>query len=117
MNEDIFAAARSRMTLEDRARLLALLDVGGLDRKGGLNRLKKPAKRPSWNHLKEQHKHLQWVDGLGGTDAWLEGFAPGKIADFAAEAGFGRGGAAGLRDGQAHRAAGLPGARGPPAGP
>ncbi|MFJ2722941.1 hypothetical protein [Streptomyces sp. NPDC087437] len=27
------------------------------------------------------------MDGLGNTDAWLEGIAPGKIADFAAEAG------------------------------
>ncbi|MEV8061815.1 Tn3 family transposase [Streptomyces antimycoticus] len=27
------------------------------------------------------------MDGLGDTDAWLEGIAPGKIADFAAEAG------------------------------
>ncbi|MDH6623601.1 hypothetical protein M2271_001388 [Streptomyces sp. LBL] len=87
VNEDIFATVRSRMTMEDRARLHGLLDVGGLDRKSGLNRLRKPAKRPSWSHLKEQHKHLQWVDGLGDTDAWLEGIAPGKIADFAAEAG------------------------------
>ncbi|MEU9056436.1 Tn3 family transposase [Streptomyces sp. NPDC048384] len=87
VNEDIFATVRSRMTMEDRARLLGLLEVGGLDRKSGLNRLKKPAKRPSWSHLKEQHKQLQWVDGLGNTDAWLEGIAPGKVADFAAEAG------------------------------
>ncbi|MFF6851766.1 DUF4158 domain-containing protein [Streptomyces antimycoticus] len=87
VNEDIFATVRSRMTMEDRARVQGLLEVGGLDRKSGLNRLKKPAKRPSWSHLKEQHKQLQWVDGLGDTDAWLEGIAPGKIADFAVEAG------------------------------
>lgn len=87
VNEGIFATVRSRMTMEDRARLAGLLDVGGLDRKSGLNRLKKPAKRPSWSHLKEQHEQLRWVDGLGNTDAWLEGVAPGKIADFAAEAG------------------------------
>ncbi|KUL61210.1 hypothetical protein ADL28_15985 [Streptomyces violaceusniger] len=87
VNEDIFATVRSRMTMEDRARVQGLLEVGGLDRKSGPNRLKKPAKRPSWSHLKEQHKQLQWVDGLGDTDAWLEGIAPGKIADFAAEAG------------------------------
>ncbi|MFD3658708.1 Tn3 family transposase [Streptomyces sp. NPDC058620] len=86
VNEDIFHAVRSRMTLQDRARLQGLLEVGGLDRKSGLNRLKKAAKRPSWSHLKEQHKHLQWMDLLGDTDAWLEGLAPGKIADFAAEA-------------------------------
>ncbi|KPI10981.1 protein of unknown function DUF4158, partial [Actinobacteria bacterium OV450] len=86
VNEDIFATIQSRMTLEDRARLLGLLKVGGLDRKSGLNRVKKPAKRPSWSHLKEQHKQLQWVDGLGNTGTWLEGIAPGKIADFAAEA-------------------------------
>ncbi|NBM14242.1 DUF4158 domain-containing protein [Streptomyces sp. GC420] len=56
VNEDIFATIRSRMTLQDRARLQGLLDVGGLEGKSGLNRLKKPAKRPSWSHLKEQHK-------------------------------------------------------------
>ncbi|WP_327725019.1 Tn3 family transposase [Streptomyces europaeiscabiei] len=86
VNEDIFHALCSRMTLQDRARMMGLLDVGGLDRKSGLNRLKKPAKRPSWSHLKEQHRHLQWVDGLGDTDAWLEDITLGKIADFAAEA-------------------------------
>ncbi|MFD7106014.1 Tn3 family transposase [Streptomyces celluloflavus] len=87
VNEDIFATVRSRMTFEDGARLAGLLDVGGLEGKSGLNRLKKPAKRPSWSHPKEQHKQLQWVDGLGGADEWREGIAPGKIADFAAEAG------------------------------
>ncbi|MFF9142121.1 DUF4158 domain-containing protein [Streptomyces albogriseolus] len=56
VNEDIFATIRSRMTLQDQARLQGLLDVGGLEGKSGLNRLKKPAKRPSWSHLKEQRK-------------------------------------------------------------
>ncbi|MFE2933633.1 DUF4158 domain-containing protein [Streptomyces sp. NPDC059278] len=65
VDEDIFHAVRSRMAPEDQARLMGLLDVGGLDRESGLNRLKKPAKRPSWSHLKEQHRHLQWVDSLG----------------------------------------------------
>ncbi|MFF2845832.1 hypothetical protein ACFVT5_05825 [Streptomyces sp. NPDC058001] len=90
MNEDIFDAIRSRMTMQDRSRLLALLDMGGLDRKSGLNRLKKPAKRPSWGHLKEQHKHLQWVDGLGDTDAWLEGITPQPVALTASDPGIPR---------------------------
>ncbi|WP_411152435.1 DUF4158 domain-containing protein [Streptomyces sp. A30] len=72
VDEDVFHAVRSRMTPEDRARLQGLLEVGGLDRQSGLNRLKKPAKRPSRSHLKEQHRRLLWVDGFGDTDAWLE---------------------------------------------
>ncbi|WP_433357088.1 hypothetical protein ACQP25_22525 [Microtetraspora malaysiensis] len=31
-------------------------------------------------------KWLDEVDALGDTDAWLEGIAPSKIADFAGEA-------------------------------
>jgi hypothetical protein len=30
--------------------------------------------------------HLRWVDSLGDTDAWLDGIAESKIADFAGEA-------------------------------
>ena len=30
--------------------------------------------------------HLRWVDSLGDTEAWLEGIAESKIADFAGEA-------------------------------
>ncbi|MGJ3561791.1 hypothetical protein ACR6C2_40260 [Streptomyces sp. INA 01156] len=117
VNEDIFATVRSRMTLQDRARLHGLLEVGGLDRKSGLNRLKKPAKRPSWSYLKEQHKHLQWVDGLGDTDAWLEGVAPGRSPTSRPRPALWTRRSCGLRGEQAHRAACLPGAHRPAAGP
>jgi hypothetical protein len=36
--------------------------------------------------FKAQSEYLDQVDQLGDTAAWLEGIAPGKIADFAGEA-------------------------------
>ena len=36
--------------------------------------------------FREQVPHLRWVDSLGDTEAWLEGVAESKIADFAGEA-------------------------------
>jgi hypothetical protein len=48
--------------------------------------LKQPAGRASWSGFREQVAHLRWVDSLGDTEAWLEGVAESKIADFAGEA-------------------------------
>ncbi|WP_432587906.1 hypothetical protein ABVG11_21885 [Streptomyces sp. HD1123-B1] len=31
-------------------------------------------------------KRLEWVDGLGDTDVWMDGVAAGKVTDFAGEA-------------------------------
>ncbi|WP_329022651.1 hypothetical protein [Streptomyces sp. NBC_00690] len=33
------------------------------------NRLKKPAKGPTWSHFKNLTKRLEWLDELGDTDA------------------------------------------------
>jgi len=50
------------------------------------NRLKKPAQRATWSRFKAQAEYLDQVDELGDTGQWLEGVAPGKVADFAGEA-------------------------------
>ena len=59
---------------------------GGPAAKSPFNRLKQPARRASWSRFTEQVGHLRWVDSLGDTEAWLEGVAESKIADFAGEA-------------------------------
>ncbi|MFI6803073.1 hypothetical protein [Streptosporangium canum] len=68
-----------------RARMEGLLIVGP-DGKSTFNRLKKPAQRATWSRFRDQVKWLDQVDALGDTDAWLDGIAPSKIADFAGEA-------------------------------
>jgi hypothetical protein len=50
------------------------------------NRLKKPAKGPTWSHFKNLTKRLEWLDELGDTDVWMGGVAAGKVTDFAGEA-------------------------------
>ncbi|MEV4530417.1 Tn3 family transposase [Streptosporangium sp. NPDC049304] len=50
------------------------------------NRLKKPAKGPTWSHFKNLTKRLERLDELGDTDVWMDGVAAGKVTDFAGEA-------------------------------
>ncbi|TDD06011.1 DUF4158 domain-containing protein [Nonomuraea diastatica] len=85
VNAAIFATILRRMGEAGRARMEGLLVVGP-DGKSTFNRLKKPAQRATWSRFREQVKWLDLVDALGDTDAWLDGIAPSKIADFAGEA-------------------------------
>ncbi|MFG6200341.1 Tn3 family transposase [Nonomuraea sp. JJY05] len=85
VNAAIFATILRRMSEAGQARMEGLLVVGP-DGKSTFNRLKKPAQRATWSRFREQVKWLDRVDALGDTDAWLEGIAPSKIADFAGEA-------------------------------
>ncbi|MFD5503522.1 hypothetical protein ACFWJS_27965 [Streptomyces sp. NPDC127061] len=48
------------------------------------NRLKKPAKGPTWSHFKNLTKRLEWLDELGDTEVWMDGVAVGKITDSSA---------------------------------
>ena len=89
VNGRIFRSIHDRLAPAERARLESVLHVVGLDGKTLFNALKKPAKRASWSHFREQAKHLAWVDTFGDTDAWVAGVATGKIADFAGEAAAG----------------------------
>jgi len=86
VNTAIFERVVARMLLPDRLRLEALLEVRGPAAKTPFNRLKQPAGRASWTAFREQVQHLAWVTSLGDTDAWLDGVAEAKIADFAGEA-------------------------------
>ncbi|MEV5322724.1 Tn3 family transposase [Nonomuraea sp. NPDC052634] len=85
VNSAIFATILQRMGEAGRARMEGLLVVGP-DGKSTFKWLKKPAQRATWSRFREQVRWLDQVDALGDTDAWLEGIAPSKIADFAGEA-------------------------------
>jgi TnpA family transposase len=86
VNEEILAGIRSRMSEEERYRLLGLPDVIGLDRTTLFNALKQHPGRATWSNFRRLKSHLEWVDGLGDTDTWLQGVAAAKVADFAGEA-------------------------------
>lgn len=86
VNAEIFARVVDRVGVEGRRRLEALLVTPGPDGRSMFNRLKKPAQRASWSRFKAQAQHLDEVDALGDSAAWLEGIAPGKVVDFAREA-------------------------------
>ena len=96
VNRLIFDQILTRMSRVDRERIERLLEVVWPAHTSAFNRLKKAAKRASWSQFKAQLEHLRWVDSLGDTDAWFDGIAPSKIADFAGEASAGD--AAVLRD-------------------
>ena len=86
VNETIFAGIAARMGPEGRQRAQGLLAMAGADGRSMFNRLKKPARRATWSRFKAQAGYLTEVDELGDTARWLEGVAPGKVADFAGEA-------------------------------
>ena len=88
VNTAICAGIWERTSEAERSGLLSLLDVEDLGPGGKslFNRLKQPAQRATWSHFRNQKNHLEWVDGLGDTGAWLAGVALGKVTDFAGEA-------------------------------
>ncbi|GAA3428763.1 Tn3 family transposase [Streptosporangium nondiastaticum] len=86
VNAEMFTRIHQRMGADDRQRIQALLTTTGPDGKTLFNRLKKPAQRASWARFRKQADYLEEIDALGDTEAWLEGIAPTKIADFAGEA-------------------------------
>ena len=86
VNAGIFAGIVSRMGQDGGQRAQRLLATAGPDGRSMFNRLKKPAQRATWSRFKAQAEYLDQVDELGDTAYWLEGVAPGKVADFAGEA-------------------------------
>jgi hypothetical protein len=86
VNAGIFAGIVSRMGPEERQRAQGLLATAGPAGRSMFNRLKQPAQRATWSRFKAQAAYLDEVDELGDTAYWLEGIAPGKVADFAGEA-------------------------------
>jgi Domain of unknown function (DUF4158) len=86
VNASIRAGIHDRMSAAQWAGLMRLLEERDSDGTTLFNRLKKPAKGPTWSHFKNLTKRLEWLDGLGDTDVWMDGVAAGKITDFAGEA-------------------------------
>jgi len=86
VNTTMFERVGTRIALPDRIAIEGLLDIDGPGAKSAFHRLKQAAGRASWSAFREQVAHLRWVDSLGDTDAWLDGIAESKIADFAGEA-------------------------------
>ncbi|MGW5021934.1 DUF4158 domain-containing protein [Streptomyces cacaoi] len=86
VNVSIREGIHDRMSPVQRARLLRLLAERDSDGTTLFNRLKKPAKGPTWSHFKNLAKRLDWLDELGDTSVWMASVATGKITDFAGEA-------------------------------
>ncbi|MFJ6574243.1 Tn3 family transposase [Streptomyces sp. NPDC091292] len=86
VNASICTGIHDRMSPAQRARLMRLLEERDSDGTTLFNRLKKPAKGPTWSHFKNLTKRLEWLDALGDSDVWMDGVAAGKITDFAGEA-------------------------------
>ncbi|MER8225322.1 DUF4158 domain-containing protein [Streptomyces sp. NPDC094143] len=86
VNVSIRTGIHDRMSTAQRAGLMRLLEERDSDGTMLFNRLKKPAKGPTWSHFKNLTKRLEWLDGLGDSDVWMDGVAAGKITDFAGEA-------------------------------
>ncbi|GAV41726.1 Tn3 family transposase [Streptomyces acidiscabies] len=86
VNSSICAGIHDRMSGEDRARRLGLLSTYGTDGTTKFNELKQSAaQKPSWSHFKKLAGHLEWIDVLGKSEAWLEGVAAAKVTDFTGE--------------------------------
>ncbi|WP_326771166.1 Tn3 family transposase (plasmid) [Streptomyces sp. NBC_01591] len=86
VNVSICTGIHDRMSAAQRAGLMRLLEERDSDGTTLFNRLKKPAKGPTWSHFKNLTKRLEWLDELGDTDVWMDGVAAGKVTDFAGEA-------------------------------
>jgi len=86
VNASICTGIHDRMSAAQRAGLMRLLEDRDSDGTTLFNRLKKPAKGPTWSHFKNLTKRLEWLDELGDTDVWMDGVAAGKVTDFAGEA-------------------------------
>ncbi|MFD4764374.1 Tn3 family transposase [Streptomyces sp. NPDC058439] len=86
VNASIREGIHDRMSPVQQAGLLRLLEERDADGTTLFNRLKKPAKGPTWSHFKNLAKRREWLDELGDTSVWMESVATGKITDFAGEA-------------------------------
>ncbi|TWF92197.1 uncharacterized protein DUF4158 [Streptomyces brevispora] len=86
VNASICAGIHDRMSPLQHTELLRLLEERDNDGTTLFNRLKKPAKGPSWSHFKNLTRRMEWLDGLGDSAVWMDGVAARKITDFAGEA-------------------------------
>lgn len=81
-----FALVSGRPVWAERARLDRLLVVDPATRRSEFDRIKTPAQAATVGKFKARLAHLQALDAIGPTEAWLDGVPPGKVAHFAGEA-------------------------------
>ena len=86
VNKGFFTAAASRIDSASRPGLDRLMVVDPATRRSGFDRLKDPPKAATLGKFKLRLQHMQELDALGPTEAWLKGIPPGKIGHFAGEA-------------------------------
>lgn len=86
VNASICVGIHDRMSPLQRSELLRLLEERDGDGTTLFNRLKKPAKGPSWSHFKNLTKRMEWLDSLGDSAVWMNGVAARKITEYAGEA-------------------------------
>lgn len=86
VNASICCGIHDRMSLAEQAGMLRLLEERDSAGTTQFNRLKQTAQGPSWSHFKRLFTHLEWLDELGDTSAWVDGVAAPKVTDFAGEA-------------------------------
>lgn len=86
VNTELFAGIVDRLDPPDRSLLQGLLDVDPISRRSAFDEMKRPARKPSLSRLREHTRHLQHLDAMGDTAAWLTGLSPTKATHFAAEA-------------------------------
>ncbi|MFE5940884.1 DUF4158 domain-containing protein [Streptomyces sp. NPDC056470] len=82
VNASICAGIHDSMSPLQRTELLRLLEERDADGTTLFNRLKKPAKGPSWSHFKNLTRRMEWLDGIRhprtGARWWSTGPVPGS---------------------------------------
>lgn len=86
VNQKLFQLIQSRLSDDERQRLLDLLDRQPAEYRSLYNNLKQLPKRPTRNHLNDLIAHLVWLDSLGDIKPLLADITAAKIQHFAAEA-------------------------------
>lgn len=86
VNGGFFALVSGRPAWAERARLDRLLVVDPATRRSEFDRIKTPAQAATLGKFKARLAHVQALDAIGPTEAWLDGVPPGKIAHFAGQA-------------------------------
>ncbi|WP_260850847.1 DUF4158 domain-containing protein [Rhodococcus sp. WB9] len=86
VNGEFFALVSGRPAWAERARLDRLLVVDPATRRSEFDRIKTPVQAATVGKFKARLAHVQALDAIGPTEAWLDGVPPGKVAHFAGEA-------------------------------
>ncbi|WP_207931084.1 hypothetical protein [Streptomyces sp. 8K308] len=67
VNSSICLGIHDRRSAVQRTELPRLLEERDSDGTTLFNRLKKPAKGPSWSHCKNLSRRMEWLDAIGDT--------------------------------------------------